>query len=387
MKLYLSDKGAYRVRRGHPWVFSRELESSRQDREIPGGSAVHLYDRNEDYLAFAHYESQSKVACRVLSRQREPDEKELLERRILAAFALRSRVIPPSNSGCRLIHGEGDMLPGLIADSFGDYLLLELHSQGMVQRRKTLAKVFDEHLAPKGMILKTFDSQGSFELEILKDPPPSPLQISLDGLQLLVDLQGGRKKGHFYDQGSNRKKFTPLLSGYKVLDTFCYNGAWGLSAAYHGALEIEFLDHSKENLQLIEASAELNGVMERCSFVEDDVLSFLKGRAKGSAKYDAIILDPPALASSIESKEEGMKEYLRLSRESMACLHPGGFLISSSCSRFLTMEEFTAIINKAASQRGRFAKIVGQGSLSPDHPLPSGLPEANYLKCLLLEVD
>ena len=391
-ELHLTEKASKRIRAGHLWIFIDEIVRVLGDSSLPPGSAALFIGNDGSYLGCGHYNGNCPIAGRMLSRQREPDEKELLERRILEAMELRSRFYGDEDEGCRLVHAEGDFLPGLIIDSYGNYLVIQLLTAGMELRRQTIIDIVQKYLEPKGIVLRNdspFRETEGLErfVEVIGEQPPDPLVLKLEGLQFSVALEGGQRTGHYFDQSGNRRLFRNLVSGYNVLDTFCYSGAWGLQAAAGGAKSVTFVDSAKNALELTKRNAELNGFLEVSSFEESDVLDYLKEQVRNNKKYDSVLLDPPAFAKDKKSRKSALKKYLHLNRESIRCLHKGGLLVTSSCSYHISRDEFTAVVSKAAAQQGRFARILFQGQQGPDHPVPAGLSEAAYLKCLFIQVD
>ncbi len=391
-ELHLKKRAGKRVRAGHLWIFSNEIERVvNGENEEPGASAL-VIDYDGSYLGCGYYNRHSLIAGRLLSRQREPDEKELLERRLLAAFELRSRFYGEEDEGCRLVYSEGDFLPGLVIDSYGDYLVMQLLTAGMDRRRDTILEIVQKYLDPKGIVLRNDSHFRQLEglertVEVVGETPPSPLILTLEGLKFAVDMEGGQKTGHFYDQSSNRRYFRSLVAGYTVLDTFCYTGGWGLQAAKGGAKSVTFVDSSQGALDLVTRNAQLNGMEELVNCEKSDVVAYLKKQNKKNKRFDCVLLDPPAFAKTKKSRKEALKGYLRLNREGIRCLHKGGLLVTSSCSYHISYDEFIAVVAKAAAQQGRFARILFQGHQGPDHPVPAGLPEAAYLKCLFVQVD
>jgi len=392
--LHLKRGADRRIRAGHLWIFSNEIARVEGETDGPAGSAAQVLDHKGTYLGCGYYNRRSLIAARLLSRQHEPDETELLRRRILAALSLRERFYgAPDDEGCRLIYGEGDFLPGLVVDSFGDWLVVQLTTAGMDLRRETILAILGEYLTPAGVVLRNDSHFRELEgldqsVDIVGTAPPSPLELTLEGLRMAVDLEKGQKTGHFYDQSWNRRRFRGMTAGYRVLDTFCYTGAWGLQAAAGRAPEVPFVDSSAGALDLVRRNAALNGLGDdRVQFEKSDVVDFLKAAHGDGRRYDAVVLDPPAFAKTKKAREEALKGYLRLNREGIRCLHPGGLLVTSSCSYHVAPDEFMAVVARAAAQQGRFARVIHVGGQGPDHPVPAGLPEAAYLKCLFVQVD
>ena len=391
-ELHLKEKASKRIRTGHLWVFKDEIEKVVGGKGMPAGSEALFIGNDGSYLGCGYYNAASPIAGRLLSRNREPDQKELLERRILAALELRARFYGTDDEGCRLVHAEGDFLPGLIIDSYGDYLVIQLLTAGMENRRQSVIDIVQKYLEPKGIVLRNDAPIRQLEeleqqVEVIGPPPPTPLRLRLEGLQFSVSLQGGERTGHFFDQSTNRRLFRTLVPGYKVLDTYCYSGAWGLQAAAGGAKSVTFVDSSNDALELVKANAELNGLQELCAYEQSDVLEFFKTLIKAEKRYDCVVLDPPAFAKEEKSRSSALKSYLHLNREAIRCLHKGGLLVTSSCSYHVSADEFISVVAKAAAQQGRFARILFHGYQSPDHPIPAGLREAAYLKCLFIQVD
>jgi len=387
-------KGAdKRIRAGHLWIFSNEIAKIDGPEHAEPGMAATIMDHHGTVLGIGYYNKNSLIAARLLSRHsHEPDLGELVKRRILAAIEYRTRHVPSGDQGYRLVYSEGDAIPGLIVDAYGDWLVAQFLTAGIDRLRNVIIDCLQEVMQPKGIILRNDSHFRAIEgleqgVELVGEAPPVPLELTIEDLTFSVDLKRGQKTGHFFDQSENRRKFRTMVEGYKVLDCFCYSGGWGLQAAKGGAKSVIAVDSSQLALDMVTCNAKLNGCSDLIEVKKSSVQPFLKEERKAGRLYDAIVLDPPAYAKSKKDRKEAMLAYLRLNGTAMACLAPGGMLVTSSCSYHVALDEFIAIMGKAAAGIGRFARVVHVGRQGPDHPVPCGLPEASYLKCLFLQID
>lgn len=392
VKLHLRRGGDRRIRSGHLWVFSNEIERVEAEGDPPPGAPATVLDNRGRVLGSGYYNRHTLIAARLLSRQDETDERELVRSRLLAALALRERLYGPGRAGCRLVYSEGDFLPGLIVDRFGSWLVVQILTAGMERLRPFVLEALREFAEPAGMVLRNDSPSRELEglprvVELPDGPPPDPLEMEAEGLRFAVDLQGGQKTGHFFDQSANRLLLRTMVSGYTVFDGFSYSGGWALQAARGGAASVTAVDSSEPALALARRNAVLNGVEGTIEFRRGDVVETLREDRARDRRYDCVIIDPPAFAKSRRDREGAATGYLTLNREAMRCLHAGGLLVTSSCSYHMPEADFIAVVARAAAALGRFARVLHIGRQAPDHPVPPGLPESAYLKCLFVQID
>lgn len=387
-KIFLKKKEERRLKRGHLWIFSNEIE--RVEETVAGG-LVEIFNSAGRFVAIGYYNPNTLIAARVLSFEDDPIGPNFFRRRIETALDFSPRQLSRKEA-CRLIYGESDFLPGLIADRYGDYLAVQALTLGMENQRENWLPVLLEKVAPRGAVWVNDSPMRQLEglptaREVFFGELPETVEITEGKLVFSVDLKTGQKTGFFLDQKENRQKLPTWVKGKKVLDLFCYTGAWGLSALLYGAAEALGVDESQKALNLALENALVNRMEKKIRFEKADVFPFLNDPPKtDSEKFDVVILDPPALIKSKKHFEEGKKGYLTLNRRALDWLTPGGILATCSCSFHLSREEFWEVVNVAALKAGRRLRQVDYGGQAPDHPVLAAMPETEYLKCFFFQV-
>jgi 23S rRNA (cytosine1962-C5)-methyltransferase len=378
-----------RLASGHPWIFSNQIE--RIEGDVTPGAAARVLDANGALVGVGYHNPRSLIACRLLSRTDvDIDDGAFYQERLRTALELRQALYPGLDS-YRLVHGEGDFLPGLVADRYGDYLSLQFLTAGMDSRRQLIVDALQELLQPRGIIARNDVAVRGLEglpegVEALAGQIPELLETREHGLRIAVDLAGGQKTGHFLDQKENHLLLEGLCAGREVLDCFCYSGSWGLHAARFGAAGVTCLDISERAVGLVGRNAELNGFSGIMEAEEVDVFQQLRDYKGAGRRFDVIVMDPPAFVKSRKTLTEAEKGYLTINRRALELLRPGGHLITCSCSFHLGREPFHAMLVKSAQLARRQVRFVQWGRQSPDHPVLLSVPETEYLKCAVLQV-
>ncbi|MEJ2684878.1 MAG: class I SAM-dependent rRNA methyltransferase [Candidatus Sulfobium sp.] len=382
-------KRTKRLFAGHLWIFSNELLES------PGGyaagSLVGVYDMKDHFLGTGYINPKSLIAVRLLTREDVEVNRDFFMKRITAALEMRERLSAANDSG-RLVFSEGDYLPGLVADRYGNCLVLQFLTAGMEGFKDEIISIFEEVLNVEVIIIRNDSRSRTLEgLPLYKEiakglPVPLPV-MSEDGILFEVDAYEGQKTGFFLDQRENRSAFAHLIKGGKGLDLFCYTGGWSLRLAAAGAV-VTGVDESERAVRQAGRNAELNGLWDRASFVREDVFSFLRDElAEGAGRYDFIVLDPPAFVKSSSKVKEAVKAYRRLNELCMRLLRPAGLLATSSCSYHLGREMFLDMLRAAGKEAERSLRMIALRSQGADHPVLLSMPETEYLKCAFLVVD
>lgn len=389
-KIVVRSAGAARLRRGHPWVFSNEVRGRVAALE-PGG-IVEVEDGHGACLGTAYVNPRSLILGRMLASVRAPIDRAFFKTRILRALALRERLFPGGDA-YRLVFGEGDGLPGLVVDRYGDVLVVQAATLGIDRRLEEIADVLEETLRPRAIVERSDVSVRALEgLEprkgVLRGSLAEPVSVEEYGVRFEVDLLTGQKTGFYFDHRENRSAFARLASGGgEVLDVFCYLGAWGLRAARAGAGPVTLVDGSADALALARRNAERNGLAERCEFIEGDAFEALARLERAGRRFDAVVLDPPAFVKSRKRIAEGVRGYRDLNARAARLVRDGGLLATSSCSYHLGWDLFEGMLADAVGRARRRATVLHRGGQGPDHPVPLLLPEAAYLKCLILRLD
>jgi 23S rRNA (cytosine1962-C5)-methyltransferase len=374
-------KAADRVESGHLWIFSSDVT----DRgEAQPGDAVKVVDPRGRFLGVAHYSSTSQITLRLLSDKPEPIDKQFFLRRLTAAIAHRERVVENSNA-CRLVSSEGDLLPGLIVDRYGPYLVMQTVNQGMDRARDLIAHCLAELLAPLGILARNDVSVRKLEslpLEnvILAGEIPDRVSIEMNGLKLDADLMHGQKTGVYLDQRENYLAAARYTRG-RVLDCFTSTGGFALHLAKN-AETVEALDSSAPALAIAESNARVNGI-DNAQFRQADVFEFLAGISR---RYSTVILDPPAFAKSRKSLEDAARGYKEINLRALKLLEEGGVLVTCSCSHHVNEPMLFEIVAQAALDAGKTLRVLERRTQAADHPILLTVPETLYLKCLILEV-
>ena len=378
--------------RGHPWVFSGAV--ARAPRDVERGATVRVCDREGAFLAWAAYNPDSRIVARIWSRdEHEPIDRAFFDRRVHAAIALRRTLLAePLLRACRVLHAESDGLPGVIADRFGDVIVLQANSAGAQQHKLVIA---DALLAATSAHCVYERSDGeAMSLEGLPpctgvlrgSAPDAPVIIEEYALRMELNVHAGHKTGFYLDQRENRALIGRLAHGRDVLDAFCYSGGFALSAALGGARSVQAIDSSEQALALAARNA------EHCSapsidWVQADVFAQLRKARDRAQSFDLIVLDPPKFAPTARLAERAARAYKDINLLAFKLLRPDGLLATFSCSGGVSPELFQKIVAGAALDAGRTARVVQHMHAGNDHPIALSFPEGEYLKGLLCQVS
>jgi 23S rRNA (cytosine1962-C5)-methyltransferase len=390
--LYLKKNEDARLRRGHLWVFSNEIDVQRSPLTdfAPGDLAqIHAYDGKP--VGVAYVNPATLVAARLLSRKSNLNVgPAFFKSRFGEALRLRQRLF--DKPYYRLVFGESDGLPGLVVDRFDSVLSVQVSTAGMERLQHTAVEVLQEMFAPQAIILKNTGSQRQTEgLESycreVCGQLPEPLIIEENGAKFRIDILRGQKTGWFYDHRASRLQTAQLARGLRVLDLFSYSGAWAVPAALAGAAEVACVDSSAAALELAAENAALNGVQERIRCIQSEAFEFLKAARDRQERFDLIILDPPALIKRKKDFKQGFEAYRRINDLALQLLAAEGWLVSASCSQHLSRENLQEILRSSARHIGRHLRFIAQGGQGPDHPIHPAIPESEYLKTFFCAVS
>ena len=378
----ISDRGAGRILGGHLWVYRTDvLESARAE----PGRIVRVQDRRRRYLGQALYSGKSQIALRLVARERRPFDRTFLAERISAAGRYRE-IVGVGAGALRLVASEGDLLPSLTIDRYGDCLVLQTLSQGMERLKPVIVEILQELFAPRSII-----ERNDSPFRALEDLPESKGVLSGDavseviaednGIRFAYDLLNGQKTGGYLDQRENRAAARRYARG-RLLDCFTYAGGFALTLA--GACEsVLALDGSAEALAAARRNQELNGVAN-VEWREANCFDYLKAADQTGERFDTIVLDPPAFARQKSNLEGALRGYKEINLRALKILNKGGYLITCSCSFHVSEADFLEVLAEAALDARRSVQVVERRTQSRDHPILLTMPETHYLKCIVL---
>jgi 23S rRNA (cytosine1962-C5)-methyltransferase len=378
-------KAAGRVASGHPWIFSGDIVD--RDGAQPG-DAVRVTDPRGRTLGTAHFSSTSQIALRMLSPNSEEIGRDFFLRRLRAAETHRTRVVRHSNA-YRVVHGEADLLPALIVDRYGDYLVVQTLDQGMDAAKPLIASCLEELFAPQAIIARNdvaVRAKESLPLEItvLAGAAPESATIEMNGLKLRADLMHGQKTGIYLDQRENYRAVAHYAHGGKALDCFTSTGGFALHLAAH-CESVEAVDSSEPALVTACANAAANAITN-IDFRQADLFDLLSGYASAHRQFNMVVLDPPAFAKSRHSVEGAATGYKEINLRALRLLPPGGILVTCSCSHHVSESMLLELVAAASLDAARTIRVLDRRTQSQDHPILLTVPETHYLKCLILEV-
>jgi 23S rRNA (cytosine1962-C5)-methyltransferase len=377
-------KAADRLQDGHLWVFASDI----LDRgDAQPGDFVKVIDQKGRALGTAHYSSTSQIVLRLLSPHVEPINQDFILKRCQAALRFREQMVHNTNA-YRLIHAEGDLLPGLIVDRYADYLALQLLDQGMDRQASEVVNALTQLLSPRGIVARNDVAVRTkenlpLESKILSGEIPSQINIKMNGLQLAVDLVGGQKTGVFLDQRENYLAVAQYASGGKALDCFTGSGGFALHLAGRCS-QVEAVDSSASAIEIARHNASLNNI-QNIEFREANVLQYLPGLVAARRTFDLVVVDPPAFTKSRESVEQAARGYKEINLRALRLLSPGGILVSCSCSHHMSESHLFEVVAQAALDCHKRLRVLDRRTQAHDHPILLTVPETHYLKCLIFQ--
>ena len=373
---------------GHPWVYGNEIE--RVEGEIVDGDLVTVVDFRGRYMGTGFYNSRSLITVRLLTHRQEEITDELIASRVKAACDYRRFVMQREGTdSCRLIYGEADRLPGVIADRFGDVIVLQVLALGMERYTQVIADALIACEQPTCLLLNNDDAIRIKEgmtcfTKVLHGELPGETIISENGVKLAVDVRGGQKTGYFLDQKDNHLFLRQFCRDARVLDCFSYIGGFALNAAVGGAREVTAVDISESAVELIRRNAALNGA--QINAVCANCFDFLRAQVKAGEKYDVVVLDPPAFTKAHANMANACRGYKEIALSAMRLLPAGGVLATHSCSYHMPEDVFVNTVLSAAQDLHRQVRVITLRRQDIDHPVLAGYPESHYLKSLWLQM-
>jgi 23S rRNA (cytosine1962-C5)-methyltransferase len=377
-------RGAARVRNGHLWVYRSDVI---EVKDAEPGAVVTVRDERETIVGQAFYSSQSQIALRFLTRGDVLIDDNFFRRRFDQADALRSRLgVDPRLS--RRIHSEGDLLPGLVVDRYGDYLVVQSLTQAADRLQPLFTSILQERYSPRSILFRNDNKVRELEgLPVVQtwsgEEPPASVVVDEDGKQMEVPLATGQKTGSYLDQRDNHRAARRYAHG-RALDGFCYGGGFALQLA-DVCDSVEAVDSSASAVELAKNNAARNA-LQNIQCVEANVFDLLRERSSSGERYDTIVLDPPAFARNKGSLEGALRGYKEINNRAMRLLKDAGVLITCTCSHHVSEGIFAEMLAEAARDAGCWLRVLERRVQSADHPILMAVPETMYLKCFILEI-
>ncbi len=389
-KLRIKRHSEIRIVKGHPWIFSNEIENFSALKNLEKGSLVIVQINKDDDFALAYFNPHSLIAARILTHDltQKIDEDFFVEK-ILAAKNLREKFY--DQPFYRLIHSEADFLPGLVIDRFGDVLSCQISTAGMEKLSPILISALEKIFPNAAIIFRNDVEARKFEgleseIKIIKGEIPNEIEIEENGLKFLVDVKNGQKTGWFFDQRENRKFIGSISKNCDVLDAFCYLGGFGLNALKNNAKSVTFIDSSEEALEKLKKNLSQNNFAEN-EIIAGKVFEILENPDFQKRVFDVVLLDPPAFIKSKKDFFVGLKGYEKLVRLGAKLTKKGGILSLTSCSHNATLPDLIASANDAFRKSNRKAKLIRTCGAGFDHPINPALKENEYLKSITFLVE
>ena len=386
MNIYLRRGREQRVLGGHPWVFRSDIE--RED-GAADGLPVRVLTSAGRFLAMAVYNPRSQISLRILSRRDEPIDGAFIRGRVRRALDYRRRFADLNS--CRLIFAESDGLPAVIADKFGDVIVLQILCLGMERFKGDIVDALAQELSPRGVYerndVPVRELEGlSQQTGLLWGEVPDRVEMQENGVRFLVDVKEGQKTGFFLDQKENRAAIAPFVSGMRVLDCFTHTGSFALHAARYGAAEVTGVDISEHACACALENARLNGVEDRVRFECANAFDFLRAHQTAKEQYDVVILDPPAFTKTRSAVEGALRGYKEINLRGMKLTRDGGFFVTCSCSQHVTPDLFRGMLLEAQKDARVQLRQIEWRTQGRDHPILLASPETQYLKCGIFQV-
>lgn len=378
-----------RIRAGHLWIFSNEVDV----RDIPltaidPGEEVLVTDSRGTFLGAACVNPHSLICARMYAREKRPLDADLLRERLTDALRLRERLFDAPYF--RLCFGEGDFLPGLVVDRYDRHLACQVTTLAMEKRRDLVAEILRDLVRPESVLWDDTVSARSLEglksdERVLDGTVPERLQVLENGCTYLAPGRDGQKTGWFYDQRDNHRLVASLAKGMDVLDAFSYVGGFGVCAAKAGARSVVYLDASARALACAGENHRQNAPDSACETICGDAFEALKALRDEGRRFDVVSIDPPAFIKRRKDYKEGLNAYRRLNYLALQLVRDGGLLVTSSCSQLLPVEDLRASVATASAKLCIHPRLLAAGRQGPDHPVHCAMPETAYLKCLLVQ--
>ncbi|MHB8346353.1 MAG: class I SAM-dependent rRNA methyltransferase [Acidiferrobacterales bacterium] len=374
-----------RLRAGHVWVYSNEIDTAATPlTQFQPGQPVLIEDHTGHPLGSGYVNPHTLICARLVSRDSAQSlSQSLLIHRLNICRSLREKLF--GKPYYRLAFGDSDGLPGLVVDRYGDVAVVQITTAGMELFKQEVVAAIDKVLRPKAILLRNDGASREPEgldryVESVLGDVPERVSIEENGVRFEVPVLEGQKTGWFYDQRLNRARLPSYVAGGRVLDVFSYTGAWGVQAAVAGAASVLCIESSARAVDWARNNAVINGVEDRLALMHEDAFEALRKLRAEREHFDVVIVDPPAFIKRKKDAREGTKAYHRLNQMAMQVLAKDGVLISASCSYHLERSDLQQILLRSSRHLDRFLQLVEQGGQGPDHPVHPAIPETSYLK-------
>lgn len=384
VKLTLAKDLSRQIRAGHPWIYKNALQPALN---LPAGAIVDVVDGRDRFVARGYFDPKSAIAVRVLTLDAEERvDAAFLRRRIEACACLRQSLLTGGDTDAfRLIHGEGDGLPGVIVDLYAGFAVLKLYSAGLLPHRARIVEALRAAVPGLRGIIGRDDLKAARGERLWGESPPERLAILENGARFEVDLFTGQKTGFFLDQRDSRLLVRSLASNKSVLNCFGYTGGFSVNAALGGATRVVTVDLDAEAIGLGRRNFALNGIdAAPHDFWAADVSEAIKRLQSRGEKFGMVILDPPAYAKSQRAVDAALSGYAALNRTALALVEEGGLLCTASCTARVSAEDFLGTVREAAAKADVRLQLIFQRFQPPDHPIALQFPEGRYLKFFVL---
>jgi 23S rRNA (cytosine1962-C5)-methyltransferase len=378
---------------GHAWIFSGALQQA--PRWVEAGGVLDVKSATGQFVARGYYNPRTDIAIRILTRN--PEEKidvEFLRQRIRDAVALRRVFDPAVTNAYRLIHSEGDGLPGVVVDRFGDILVVQIQTAGMEQLRPHFIEALQQETQVSGILLRNDSAarrREGLEVEepiVVAGEVPAQVTIRENGVEFVVDPWQGQKTGFFLDQRDKREALRKYAPGKRILNCFSYTGSFSVYAALTSTeTRVTSVDVSAPAMDTARQHFVLNGLKpEQHEFITADVFDYLEEAQRNGERFDVVVLDPPAFAKTKEARTQALKAYRRLNTLGMQVLQPGGILLTCSCSGVIGMDDLLGALSQSAQREHRVVQLLETYTHGVDHPTHLAMPETGYLKAVFCRV-
>lgn len=391
LKLKIKKHQEVRIVKGSPWIFSNEIENFSEIKTLEKGSIVEVIIKGNQSFAIAYFNPNSLIAARILTYNcSEKINLDFFVQKISAAQILRNKFF--TKPFYRLIHSEGDFLPGLVIDRFGDVFSCQISTAGMEKLTEIICLALKTVFPQARIILRNDVESRKIEgLELYVKEVNNDLEneiiVEENNLKFIFDIKQGQKTGWFYDQRKNREFIASISQNCDVLDAFCYLGGFGLNALKNGANSITFIDNSEDAIKKVQQNITLNKFSQNCEFICDKVFETLEKLDSQKRRFDIVLLDPPAFIKSKKDFFAGLKGYEKLVRLSLNLVKNGGILMLTSCSHHANINDLVAAAHDAFRKSNRPARLIRTFGADIDHPIHPALKENEYLKSITFLVE